>query len=116
MKKCADFQAKGGNCVLLIPELSTIKCELYEKYVQHTTIRVNLKLVKFGGFEDVLKQPLVLLYFLQPKLLQQLSEQKVERPIEMQQIVLEDQTRLQIIHRPTAKKAGRKPNYSKIII
>ena len=64
MKKCADFQADGGNCVLMLPADSLLDCNLYEDHVKHTTIRVDLPLFPFKEFKDPLFRHIVLLYFM----------------------------------------------------
>ena len=38
LKKCADFQARGGSCVMICPSISLVKCDLYNNCLKYTTV------------------------------------------------------------------------------
>ena len=67
LAKCADFQAKGGSCVMVCPSISLENCDLYNQVLKHTTVRVDLPLFAFDGFKTPLMKHICLLYFLSPK-------------------------------------------------
>jgi hypothetical protein len=85
---------------MILPSVSLLNNDLYNKRLRHTTVRKDLKLFAFDGFEFPLMKHIVLLYFLQPSFVNELIEKKQPRIIDTEDIILSDLTRLRITHYP----------------
>jgi hypothetical protein len=108
LKKCAEFQAAGGNCAMILPTISLVNCKLYKECIKNTTIRIDLPLFPFDGFKNPLMKHICLLYFLQPAFLNNLMVRNRKREIEVILIPLKDNTKIRISHLAAPYKTGGK--------
>jgi hypothetical protein len=110
LKKCAEFQAAGGNCAMILPSVSIFTSKFWHKALKYCTIRQDLPLFPFDGFKTPLMKHICLLYFLQPTMISHLTTIKERRVIETCEFINEDKTKIRIIHVPEPKRRGVQKN------
>jgi hypothetical protein len=71
-----EFQAAGGNCVIILPTLSVDKKDIYEDFIKHCTVKRDLGMFAFEGYATPLLMHIVMLFFLTPEYTSQLTKSK----------------------------------------
>ena len=63
---------------MLLTDISLWKKPIWEEALKYTTVRVDLPLFPFDGFDDPLMEHITLLYFLTPEFTNQLMKKKAK--------------------------------------